>query len=31
MKKIWARFSFSDFHGQKFIQQQEPRLRKKDY
>ena len=29
MKKIEARFSFSDFHGQKFNQQQEPGLREK--
>ena len=29
MKKNWARFSFSDFHGQKFSQQQEPGLREK--
>ena len=28
-KKIWARFSFSDFQGQKFSQQQEPGLREK--
>ena len=28
MKKFGARFSFSDFHGQKFSQQQEPGLRK---
>ena len=27
MKKSGARFSFSDFHGQKFTQQQEPGLR----
>ena len=29
MKKFGARFSFSDFHGQKFIRQQEPGLREK--
>ena len=29
MKKFGARFSFSDFHGQKFSQQQEPGLREK--
>ena len=29
MKKKEARFSFSDVHGQKFSQQQEPGLRKK--
>ena len=29
MKKFGARFSFSDFHGQKFSQQQEPGLRGK--
>ena len=29
MKKIWARFSFSDFHGQTFSQQQEPGLGEK--
>ena len=28
-KKFGARFSFSDFHGQKFSQQQEPGLREK--
>ena len=28
MKKSGARFSFSDFHGQKFSRQQEPVLRK---
>ena len=27
--KFGARFSFSDFHGQKFSQQQEPGLREK--
>ena len=27
MKKFGARFSFSDFHGQKFSRQQEPGLR----
>ena len=31
MKKIWARFSFSDFHRQKFSQQQEPGFKGKDY
>ena len=29
MKKFEARFSFSDFHGQKFSRQQEPGLREK--
>ena len=29
MKKSGARFSFSDFHGQKFSRQQEPGLREK--
>ena len=29
MKKFWARFSFSDFHGQKFSRQQEPGFREK--
>ena len=29
MKKFGARFSFSDFHGQKFSQQQEPDLKEK--
>ena len=29
MKKFGARFSFSDFHGQKFSLQQEPGLREK--
>ena len=29
MKKIGVRFSFSDFHGQKFSRQQEPGLREK--
>ena len=29
MKKIGARLSFSDFHGQKFSRQQEPDLREK--
>ena len=29
MKKFGARFSFSDFHGQKFNRQQEPGLREK--
>ena len=29
MKKFEARFSFSDFHGQKFSRQQESGLRKK--
>ena len=29
MKKFGARFSFSDFHGQNFSQQQEPGLREK--
>ena len=29
MKKCGARFSFFDFHGQKFSQQQEPSLREK--
>ena len=29
MKKFGARFSFSDFHGQKFNGQQEPGLREK--
>ena len=29
MKKFAARLSFSDFHGQKFSQQQEPGLREK--
>ena len=30
MKKIWGTiFSFSDFHGQNFSQQQEPGLREK--
>ena len=29
MEKFGGRFSFSDFHGQKFIRQQEPGLRKK--
>ena len=29
MKKIGTRFSFSDFHRQKFSQQQEPGLRAK--
>ena len=29
MKKIVARFSFSDFHGQKFSRQQESGLREK--
>ena len=29
MKKFGARFSFSDFQGQKFSQQQEPGLREK--
>ena len=29
MKKFGARFSFSDFHGQKFSQQQKPGLREK--
>ena len=29
MKKSRARFSFSDFHGQKFSRQQEPVLREK--
>ena len=28
-KKIGARFSFSDFHGQKFSRQQEPGLKEK--
>ena len=28
-KKFGTRFSFSDFHGQKFSQQQEPGLREK--
>ena len=31
MKKSGARFSFSDFHGQKFSRQQEPGLRGKNY
>ena len=29
MKKFGARFSFSDFHGQKFSRRQEPGLREK--
>ena len=29
MKKFGARFSFSDFHGQKFSRQEEPGLREK--
>ena len=29
MKKFGARFSFPDFHGQKFRRQQEPGLREK--
>ena len=29
IKKFGAQFSFSDFHGQKFSQQQEPGLREK--
>ena len=29
MKKVGARFSFSDFHGQKFSRQQESGLREK--
>ena len=29
MKKLGARFSFSDFHEQKFSRQQEPRLKEK--
>ena len=29
MKKFGARFSFSDFHGQKSSRQQEPSLREK--
>ena len=29
MKKIEARFTFSDFHGQKFSRQQEPGFREK--
>ena len=29
LKKFGARFSFSDFHGQKFSRQQEPGLREK--
>ena len=29
MKKFEARFSFSDFHGQKFGRQQEPGLRER--
>ena len=29
IKKFGARFSFSDFHGQKFSWQQEPGLREK--
>ena len=29
MKKFGARFSFSDFHGQKFSRHQEPDLREK--
>ena len=29
MKNFGARFSFSDFHGQKFSRQQEPGLREK--
>ena len=29
MKTFGAQFSFSDFHGQKFSQQQEPGLREK--
>ena len=29
MKKFGARFSFSDFHGQKFSRQQAPGLREK--
>ena len=29
MKKFGARFSFSDFHGQKLRRQQEPGLREK--
>ena len=29
MKKFGARFSFSDFHGQKFSWQQEPGLKEK--
>ena len=29
MKTFGARFSFSDFHGQKFSRQQEPGLREK--
>ena len=29
MKKFGARFSFSDFHGQKFSRKQEPGLREK--
>ena len=29
MKKFGARFSFSDFHGQKVSQKQEPGLREK--
>ena len=31
MKTFGARFSFSDFHGQKFSRQQEPGLREKDH
>ena len=29
MKKIWARFSFYDFHGHKFSRQQKPGLRER--
>ena len=29
MKKFGARFSFTDFHGQKFSRQQEPGIREK--
>ena len=29
IKKCGSRFSFSDFHGQKFIRQQEPGLKEK--
>ena len=29
IKKIWARFSFSDFQGQKFSRRQEPGSREK--
>ena len=29
LKNFGARFSFSDFHGQKFSQQQEPGLKEK--